>query len=72
LTVKALLSPWSPLMLTVKKAASPEKRLEAACLALFSRKPSAEEMSLWSARKLSSAEDAVHALLNTKAFLFID
>ena len=72
MTEKALLSPWSPLMLAVKAAATPEKQLEAAYLALFSRQPSAEEQALWSKRKLSSAEDTVHALLNTKAFLFIE
>ena len=72
MTEKALLSPWSPLMLAVKAAATPEKQLETAYLALFSRQPSAEEQALWSKRKLSSAEDIVHALLNTKAFLFIE
>jgi hypothetical protein len=72
MTEKALLSPWSPLMLDVTKATSADQQLEAAYLALLSRKPSPEEKALWAARKLTRAEDMVHALLNTKAFLFIE
>ena len=72
MTEKALLSPWSPLMLEVQKATSADQQLEAAYLALLSRKPSPEEKAVWSARKLTHAEDVVHALLNTKAFLFIE
>ena len=72
MTEKALLSPWSPLMLSVKKATSADQQFEAACVALLSRKPTAEEKVLLSARKLTRAEDMVHALLNTKAFLFIE
>jgi hypothetical protein len=72
MTERALLSPWSPLMLSMKKTASTDQQLEAAYLALLSRKPSPEERALWAARKLTRAEDMVHALLNTKAFLFIE
>jgi hypothetical protein len=54
------------------KAPSADQQLEAAYLALLSRKPSLEEKAVWSARKLTRAEDMVHALLNTKAFLFIE
>jgi len=72
MTEKALLSPWSPLMLSVTKAKSAEQQLEAACMSLLSRKPTAEEKALCAARKLSRTEDTVHALLNTKAFLFIE
>ena len=72
MTEKALLSPWSPLMLNLIKAKTAEQQLEAACVALLSRKPTAEEKALCAARKLSRAEDTVHALLNTKAFLFIE
>ena len=72
MTEKALLSPWSPLMLEVQKATSTDQQLESAYLALLSRKPSPEEKAVWSAHKLTRAEDVVHALLNTKAFLFIE
>jgi hypothetical protein len=71
-TEKALLSPWSPLMLHVTQAKTADQQLEAANLAILSRKPSPEEKALWTARKLTRAEDIVHALLNTKAFLFIE
>ena len=71
-TEKALLSPWSPLMLHVTQAKTADQQLEAANLAILSRKPSPEEKALWTARKLTRAEDMVHALLNTKAFLFIE
>jgi hypothetical protein len=43
----SLLSPWSPLMLEVKKATSADQQLEAACVALLSRKPFPEEKALW-------------------------
>ena len=59
-------------MLEVKKATSADQQLEAACVALLSRKPFPEEKALWTIRKLTRAEDMVHALLNTKAFLFIE
>lgn len=41
-------------------------------LAILSRKPAEEEKALWTARKLTRAEDMVHALLNPRAFLFIE
>ncbi|MFN0077269.1 MAG: DUF1549 domain-containing protein [Prosthecobacter sp.] len=72
MTDKALLSPWSPLMLNVTQATTADRQLEAAYLALLSRKPTAEEKALCAARKLTCAEDTIHALLNTKAFLFIE
>jgi hypothetical protein len=72
MTESALLSPWSPLMLNVTQATTTDQQLEAAYLALLSRKPSPEEEALWAARKFTRAEDMVHALLNTKAFLFIE
>jgi hypothetical protein len=56
----------------VTKAPSADQQLEAAYLALLSRKPSPEEKAVWSVRNLARAEDVVHALLNTKAFLFIE
>lgn len=69
---KGLLSPWSPLMLTVTAAATPEARLEAAFLAVLARKPDEEEHAAWKARGLERPEDLVSALVNSRAFLFIE
>jgi hypothetical protein len=71
-STKGLLSPWSPLMLAVNAAGTPEGRLEAAFLAVLARKPTEEERALWVARGLDRPEDIVSALVNSRAFLFIE
>lgn len=65
LSPRGLLSPYSPAMHGVERATD---KVEAAFLALLSRKPTASER----ARLASTAPaDLLHALLNTKQFLFI-
>ena len=69
-STKGVLSPFSPLMNFVNRAATPEARTEAAFLALLSRKPTAAEMAAFS-KTSASTEDLIYALLNTKQFMFI-
>ncbi len=72
--VPQILSPFSPLMLGVNRATTTESKLEAACLTLFSRKPTAREKAVWAtacANGMSTADDLVFALLNTQQFVFI-
>jgi len=73
LTRQGLLSAYSPLMTFIDRAKSPEARLEAAYLAVFSRRPTSAEKSLWSHASAEgrTLEDLLYALLNTKQFLFI-
>ncbi|HCN30146.1 MAG TPA: hypothetical protein DIT64_15685 [Verrucomicrobiales bacterium] len=66
-----ILSRWSQVMLAIKQAKYPEDRLEAAYLALFSRKPTSEEKARWSATEANTAEDLLHALINTRQFIFV-
>jgi hypothetical protein len=64
----------SQLMLALGRAKTAEARVEAAYLALFTRKPTAGEKERWAqvaAQGLNSAEDIVAALINTQQFLFI-
>jgi hypothetical protein len=71
---KGLMAPFSPLMLQVGRVPESE-RLEAVCLALFSRKPRADEEAVWRAareRGTSSVEDLIFALLNAPQFLFVE
>lgn len=67
-----LLSPYSPLMQAVSRAA-PEDRFQTVYLALLGRRPTAAEREIWSAAEGngSTTADLVYALLNTKQFLFI-
>lgn len=71
---KGLMAPFSPLMLQVGRIPESE-RLEAVCLALFSRKPKADEEAAWreaQKRGTSSVEDLICALLNAPQFLFVE
>ncbi len=67
-----LLSPYSPLMQVIGRAA-PDDRCETVYLTLLGRAPTAEEREIWSTAegKGLTAVDFVYALLNTKQFLFI-
>lgn len=67
---QGLLSRYSPLMVTVRRAGSESDQVEAAFLAVLSRKPTAHEKAIWSATGKNVAA-LVYALLNTKQFLFI-
>jgi Protein of unknown function (DUF1549)/Protein of unknown function (DUF1553) len=71
-----LVNPASVLSQTVMKNESPEQRIEAIYLSLLARKPTAEE-SATTARVLhergpvQGLKDIVHALINTRQFLYV-
>ncbi|MEI6236344.1 MAG: DUF1549 domain-containing protein [Planctomycetota bacterium] len=74
ITDRNLLSPYSPLMLAINNASTPDAKLDAAYFAILSRKPTDAERAIWS--KAASAnpakiDDVIYALLNTKQFIFI-
>ncbi|MBL8830643.1 MAG: hypothetical protein JNM18_26960 [Planctomycetaceae bacterium] len=67
-----MLSRYSPLMVTVRQAGSEADQVEAAFLAVFSRKPTANERAIWSATG-KDVSALIYALLNTTQFcLFSD
>jgi len=69
-----MLSRYSQLMLTVNKAKYPDDKLEAAYMAILSRKPSQREKDAWLKAQengLTSMEDLIFSLLNTQQFIFI-
>ena len=71
---KGLMAPFSPLLLQVSRAPESE-RLEAVCLALFSRKPRADEEAVWQEaqkRGQASVQNLIFALLNAPQFLFVE
>jgi hypothetical protein len=64
---------YSQLMLTVGKARSADERIDAAYLAVLSRKPTAKEKGLCrqaQEKGLSTVEDLIYALINTRQFIF--
>ena len=65
-----LLSPHSPLMRSITPDADPA---EAVYLSVMSRRPTPLEREAWKAASAAGADigDLVHALLNTRQFLFI-
>jgi hypothetical protein len=63
----------SQLMLTVAKAQSADERIDAVYMAVLSRKPTAKEKSLClqaQDKGLSTVEDLIYALINTRQFIF--
>ncbi len=69
-----VLAPCSQVMLAVHKSPYPDQQMEAAYLALLSRKPTAKERALWlkaQEQGLTSIEDLIYALINTQQFIFI-
>ena len=63
----------SQLMLTVGKARSADEKVAAAYMAVLSRKPTAREKGLWLQAQdngLSTVEDLIYALINTRQFIF--
>jgi hypothetical protein len=69
-----VIDPYSQLMLTINKAQYPDDKVEAAYLALLSRKPTDREKQIWleaQNKGLSSMEDLIYALINTQQFIFI-
>lgn len=69
-----ILSKYSQLMLGINKAQYPDDKVEAAYMAVLSRKPAASEKAAWLKAQdggLSSMEDLIFSLLNTQQFIFI-
>lgn len=69
-----LLSPFSQLMLTVRKAPYPDDKIEAAYKTILSRKPTANEKAAWLKAQdngLQDIQDLIFSLLNTQQFIFI-
>jgi hypothetical protein len=64
---------YSQLMLTVGRARSADERIDAAYMAVLSRKPTAREKDLClqaQDKGLSTVEDLIYALINTRQFIF--
>ena len=64
---------YSQLMLTVDLAPSADEKVAAAYMAVLSRKPTAREKGLWRQAQdngLSTVEDLIYALINTREFIF--
>ncbi|MBK8039074.1 MAG: DUF1549 domain-containing protein [Verrucomicrobiaceae bacterium] len=64
---------YSQLMLTVGKAQSADEKIDAAYMAVLSRKPTAREKALClqaQDKGLSTVEDLIYALINTQQFIF--
>jgi hypothetical protein len=71
----AVMSRDSQLMHAIDRQTDSEAKLEAAYLALLSRKPTERERTAWhnaQAGGLDSIEDLIYALVNTTRFLFIE
>ena len=69
-----IISPYSQLMLTLRKAPYPDDKVDAAYMTILSRKPTAAEKAVWLKAQdsgLTSMEDLVFSLLNTQQFIFI-
>lgn len=68
-----ILHRYSQLMLTVGKAQSADEKIDAAYMAVLSRKPTAREKDLCLQAQdqgLSTVEDLIYALINTQQFIF--
>jgi hypothetical protein len=68
-----ILHRYSQLMLTVGKAQSAHEKIDAAYMAVLSRKPTAREKGLClqaQDKGLSTMEDLIYALINTRQFIF--
>jgi len=68
---RGLLSPYSPLMQFINQAQSHEAKMDTAYLALLSRHATPAEKATWTSANVSSTEDLIYALLNTRQFIFI-
>lgn len=68
-----ILGRYSQLMLSVSKARSADERIDAAYMAVLSRKPTVREKGLClqaQEKGLSTVEDLIYALINTQQFIF--
>lgn len=73
--LKTVMSADTQLMLSIKRAPDSEAQLDAAYLALLSRRPTDHERDVWhkaQAAGLDSIEDLIYALINTRRFVFIE
>jgi hypothetical protein len=69
-----VLHKYSQLMLGINKAQYPDDKVEAAYMAILTRKPTAAEKDTWLKAQdagLSSMEYLIFALLNTQQFIFV-
>ncbi len=69
-----ILAKYSQLMLSINKAPYPDEQVDAAYMAILSRKPTAKEKQTWLAAQdngLTGLEDLIYALLNTQQFIFV-
>ncbi|MEK0447304.1 MAG: hypothetical protein RLZZ399_2625 [Verrucomicrobiota bacterium] len=69
-----LMHRFSPLMISVGKEQTMAGKMDAAYLALFSRKATPAEHALWekaNGQGLRDIQDLIYALLNTQQFIFI-
>jgi hypothetical protein len=69
-----VLDRFSQLMLSLRDASTPDAQADAIYLTLLSRQPTTHEREAWQAAQqtgLTSAEDLIYALLNTRQFIFI-
>jgi hypothetical protein len=70
----SILNMWSQVRLAVKRAPYPDDRIDAAYLAILSRRATAPEKARWTqaqASGLDNIDDIIYALLNTQQFIFI-
>ena len=68
-----ILDRYSQLMLTVGRARSADEKIDAAYMAVLSRRPTAREKGLClqaQDKGLSTVEDLIYALINTRQFIF--
>ncbi len=68
-----VLNRGSHLQLTIRRESDPGRQLDAAYLALLSRRPTEREREMWrraQADGLDSMDDLIYALLNTRRFVF--
>lgn len=72
-TDKGVLGRYSPLMVFVNRAPTPEGKAEAVFLALLSRFPTPGERAAWNAASARgmTVSDLAFALLNSKQFVFV-
>jgi hypothetical protein len=70
-----IMAPFSPLMVSINKEKTVAGKMDAAYLALLSRKATVREHEIWENRasnvQLNEIEDLIYALINTQQFIFI-
>ncbi|MBK8090962.1 MAG: DUF1549 domain-containing protein [Verrucomicrobiaceae bacterium] len=69
-----IISRYSQLMLGINKAQYPDDKVEAAYMAILSRKPTTNEKAAWLKAQdngLTNMDDLIFSLLNTQQFIFI-